>query len=319
MPSSRDSRWSIPGEWPRSAQQQVFCDPFRFLRGLGKGAFGRVEEVIRLCDSKNFARKTMEMPENVIWMDFRNAVLKEVDIMQKLKSIPVVTLDSYMEYQDQSMQIYMTPVADKNLERALRDCSRRGGTNSQLVYRWFGCLLKTLAYVHRECVLHKDIKPQNILVKDGVIYLADFGLSREFKGGLSQTFSVIAGTEEYQAPEFDNEGGHGRAADVFSLGCVFAEMLTVARNKSLDDFRAKRIFPIPPHIRKYYGEPKPSFHKCIDEVREWITGLRGDEKDNLLIDTMLHMLEYDSNKRITAADALTRLNGQRDLFCKHCI
>ncbi len=93
-------------------------------------------------------------------------------------------------------------------------------------------LCDALQYAHDQGIVHRDIKPENILIaKDGVVKIADFGLSRML-GNENQQEKLtgthqIMGTPRYMAPE-QLEGDHGvdHRADIYSLGVVFYEMLT---------------------------------------------------------------------------------------------
>ena len=89
-------------------------------------------------------------------------------------------------------------------------------------------LLDGIAYCHDHRVLHRDLKPQNLLIDNkGCIKLADFGLARAF--GLpmrAYTHEVI--TLWYRAPEILLGGKtYDMAVDVWSLGCIFAEMVSI--------------------------------------------------------------------------------------------
>jgi serine/threonine protein kinase len=93
------------------------------------------------------------------------------------------------------------------------------------------------------------------------VYLADFGISQTFVSqDQSQTDSYTGRTPKYCAPEVYENLSYGRKADVFSLGCVFAEMYTVIAGRDLDDFE---------DFRRGNG-PNGYFHANIPEVRSWI-------------------------------------------------
>lgn len=87
-------------------------------------------------------------------------------------------------------------------------------------------LLEGLAYCHIHRVLHRDLKPQNLLIdREGHIKLADFGLARAFTLPL-RTYTHEVVTLWYRAPELLlGSRFYTMAIDVWSLGCIFAEMV----------------------------------------------------------------------------------------------
>ena len=88
-----------------------------------------------------------------------------------------------------------------------------------------------LAYMHRHEFVHKDIKPANILVKDGIIKIADMGLSKKLIPGQSQGSKTTAcGTEGWIAPEYSNYDSESyefaKPGDIWALGCVLHYLFT---------------------------------------------------------------------------------------------
>jgi serine/threonine-protein kinase PpkA len=85
-----------------------------------------------------------------------------------------------------------------------------------------------LAYAHGKGVVHRDVKPQNILLdEDGRVYLADFGVAKivEGPGGITVT-GMISGTPQYMAPEQASGAKLDGRADIYSLGIVAYELFT---------------------------------------------------------------------------------------------
>jgi serine/threonine protein kinase len=94
---------------------------------------------------------------------------------------------------------------------------------------WPGCLIQAIDYLHEMKVKHKDLKPANILVKDGKVIITDFGIAKDVIDE-ETTASLISGGAQgspmYIAPEINLGQQRGRAVDIFSLGCIFLEIAT---------------------------------------------------------------------------------------------
>jgi serine/threonine protein kinase len=89
--------------------------------------------------------------------------------------------------------------------------------------------LSAVAYIHDQNVKHLDIKPLNILVTGSRVYIADFGIARAYKTAEeSNTDTPVSFTREYAAPEVVSQEYRDMSANIFSLGCVFMEIVAAA-------------------------------------------------------------------------------------------
>ncbi|KAF2640127.1 kinase-like protein [Massarina eburnea CBS 473.64] len=137
----------------------------------------------------------------------------------------------------------MWPAAEQNLKSYLSqsqstDVARNA--RQQYLRTSFGWLIKALAYLHQNRIIHKDIKPQNVLVKKENVYFTDFGTSR-ILGDMSWSFSTGSAdkfTPRYCAPGIADREPRGMPSDIWSMGCVFLEMATVLFGRSLEDLEA---------------------------------------------------------------------------------
>ena len=85
--------------------------------------------------------------------------------------------------------------------------------------------LTGLSFIHERNIFHRDLKPENLLYHDGMLKIADFGLSKDYLRGTVQTNYVS--TRWYRAPEIMLRQKHyDLAVDVFAAGCIFAELFT---------------------------------------------------------------------------------------------
>ncbi|XTI94818.1 kinase-like domain-containing protein [Cenococcum geophilum] len=205
--------------------------PFTHLAVLGQGSFGFVEKVEH--PSGIYARKQFRLPKYNSQRFIRD-IESEVNIISKLRHRHIVQVLATYHYKWE-FGIIMRPVADMNLEEFLAEVNQRKEQQRtqrcRPIKRWFRCLTEAIAYMHSKKMKHKDLKPSNILVLDEEVLIADFGIAKDM---VDETTTASIGTPShhgtplYQAPEVEaNNEPRGRAADIFSLGCVFLEMFTV--------------------------------------------------------------------------------------------
>ena len=115
-------------------------------------------------------------------------------------------------------------------------------------------ILEGLAYLHRNQIMHRDIKGANILVDNtGVVKLADFGASRQLADlvTMESGFKSMKGTPYWMAPEVIKQTGHGRQADIWSVGCTAVEMITAKPPWSEYATQVSALF----HIASAKGPP----------------------------------------------------------------
>jgi serine/threonine-protein kinase len=126
---------------------------------------------------------------------------------------------------------------------------------------------RALGFAHEQGLVHRDVKPQNVLLNDGGgTKVTDFGIARslDVQGGLTQTGTVM-GTSDYIAPEQARGSRVDAQSDVYSLGAVLYELLTGEVPFKGDNFVAvamRHINEPPPSVR----ERRPELSPCVDAV-----------------------------------------------------
>ncbi|KAH7080016.1 hypothetical protein BKA63DRAFT_233164 [Paraphoma chrysanthemicola] len=203
---------------------------FLSVRLLGSGGFSTVDEVIHRETSLHLSRKTLKNRDPAAIKE----LWKEVNTLQKLRHPHVIRfLGAYSK--GDKMSILLSPIADTTLALWLDRFMLKKPENAvDIITKMFGCLASSVRYLHeqRPIVKHMDIKPQNILIVEGNgefphVVLCDFGISSSEEDVLDGRISQPL-TRHYIAPEVFDGFTRKEAADIWSLGCVFAEMATVS-------------------------------------------------------------------------------------------
>ena len=124
---------------------------------------------------------------------------------------------------------------------------------------------EALDYAHRQGVVHRDVKPENILLAEGQALLGDFGIARVTKdekgGGTRTTAGIILGTPAYMSPEqADPDAVVDGRSDVYGLACVVYEMITGSppfAGRSLHAVIASRLSGPPPPVEGFRPDVSP--------------------------------------------------------------
>jgi serine/threonine protein kinase len=191
------------------------------------------------------------------------AVKGELELMLSLVHPNIVRVVDNLE-DNSNIYIILEYVDSGSLATLLREY---GGFPPSLVARLVAQILRGLEYLHKQGIIHRDIKAANLLItKEGVIKLADFGASAKLKDETEKRYSIV-GTPYWMAPEVIQMAGHRMASDIWSLGCTVIELLTGHPPYwELDQMRA--IFcvvqePMPPIPENIPPELKDFLCRCF--------------------------------------------------------
>ena len=174
-------------------------------------------------------------------------------------------------------------------------------------------LLDGLKYAHEKGIVHRDIKPDNLLISDdGVVKVSDFGLA-VFEGATSLTRQgMVVGTPAYMSPEQAAGKKIDKNSDIFSLGIVFFELLTGVNPYKADSFSAcikKIISDSSPKLIDYRSDLPLQLEKIIGKMLEKNPAKRYQKCDEVLED--IRLVDLGTNLP-SARDIISLFYRQRD-------
>lgn len=289
---------------------------FEVIKMLGNGSEGVVHKVKEQSTGQVFARKQVRVgSERSFSARTVEQVKKEVDVMERLQHIHIVTI-SFWTQDLEICSIYMKPCADMNLNVYLERCTENRYPTNLLnaILPWVGCLLTALLFAHNLNIWHQDVKPSNILVKGDQIFLSDFGEAKDFTGYETNRTrnDQVTGTPVYRAPEVEPGVERGPPADTFALGCVFSEMMTVLGKRSMQEYRQARSI----NNREEYA-----FRGNLGNVNAWINNLQS-QMDGQVFDVLEYlikrMIKQDQRSRHTPQELWEWLMKDKSHGRFHC-
>ncbi|KAK8745399.1 hypothetical protein OTU49_000172 [Cherax quadricarinatus] len=280
---------------------------YSMLSPVGSGAYGQVCSAMDSKTHTKVAIKKLARPFQThihakrTYRELR--MLKHMDHENIIGLLDVFTPStSYEDFQD----VYLvTPLMGADLNNIVKTQKLTDDHVQFLIYQ----VLRGLKYIHSAGIIHRDLKPSNIAVnEDCELKILDFGLARPTE---SEMTGYVA-TRWYRAPEIMLNWMHyNQTVDIWSVGCIMAELLT-----------GRTLFPGADHIDQLTrilviaGTPDEETLAKItsDEARNYIRSLPQMRKKDfrqvfrganpLAVDLLEKMLELDSERRVTAVQAL---------------
>ncbi|KAL9616700.1 MAG: hypothetical protein Q9160_008453 [Pyrenula sp. 1 TL-2023] len=296
---------------------------FLVRRDLGSGGFGSVDHVWSRLSFHNYARKRFrrQIKFGVENKRFLEMIEREISALKKVSHHHIVKVVG--SYTDANyIAILMQPIASCNLRVYLTQ-KPDFFSRSRLVHlrTFFGCIAKALAYLHKHKIRHRDLKPENILVsvhpRSGKeqVYITDFGAAHDSSElEVSETFDrFVPFTPRYMAPEVARHAPRNSASDMWSLGVMFLEMVSVLRGASILTMRR--------HLQRH-GTGNEHIWNNLAGAHDWFEVLRqrpGADYDNEPLAWVKDLLHNDPINRPDAS-SLSRVIAQsaQGIFQGHC-
>jgi mitogen-activated protein kinase 1/3 len=307
------------------------------LKIIGSGSYGVVcSAVDSITQTKVAIKKVVNALEDLV---DAGRVLRELRLLRHIdgreNTLKIRDTYTYPPDTPNFEDVYIvTDLLETDLDRILRSSQ---GLSSQHFRYFLYQLLRSVANMHRASVLHRDLKPSNLLVNANCdLVVCDFGLAR----GVSNTSRQLPDTARadgspegdddhlteyvvtrwYRPPEILGESlYYGAAADIWSVGCIFGEMMDKRRQPifrgSCAANQMKRIvsalgIPTEAQIERCTCiEARASIRRVCKSVKKeghprWNLQERFPEADPLSLDLLEKMLVFDPKERITADEAL---------------
>ncbi|KAI9648789.1 TFIIH complex serine/threonine-protein kinase subunit kin28 [Ciborinia camelliae] len=309
-----DGPSASPGTTYDLAEQMNENERLKYVKGkkLGEGTYANVYLGHLSTDPKVLVAIKKIKIQKEYTEGMAPDAIRELKHLQEISHPNIISLLSVFSSKDQNLNLVLEFLPLGDLEMLIKDVDgvRYGAAD---IKAWMGMLSRAVWFCHENFILHRDIKPNNLLIAaDGEVKLADFGLARNFADPQRiMTSNVI--TRWYRPPELLFGARHySGAVDIWSVGLVFAEM--VLRVPYLaGDTEVHQVALICqaigtpnednwPGVTKLpeYTVPDPPNPVAPRENYLGMFGTAGPEG----VDLLMNMLILDPRKRITAREVL---------------
>lgn len=206
----------------RSLSEELLAS-YEFEQYLGSGTFGCVFKVFSLSEDLPYALKVMT---NVATEEDFHLVSKETKLHSKMSHPNIIKYHSSFRIKSEDLFVVLLELADSSLESEIRSLSQSTALD------YLTQIMEALRYLHDDLhIAHRDLKPRNILIKQGIIKLCDMGEAKLMsKNMMTLSTNRGFGTTIYLPPEVLNGQKYNETSDIWSAGIVFHAMLSKGRH-----------------------------------------------------------------------------------------
>ncbi|EGF84005.1 hypothetical protein BATDEDRAFT_36412 [Batrachochytrium dendrobatidis JAM81] len=280
-------------------------DNYDKMEKIGEGTYGVVYKAKDKNTGDTVALKKIRLETEDEGVP--STAIREISLLKELKHPNIVKL---LDIVHNDTKLYLIfEFLDLDLKKYM-DTTMPVGLSPSLVKSYLYQLVNGLLFCHAHRILHRDLKPQNLLIdQHGMLKLADFGLARAF-GIPLRTYTHEVVTLWYRSPEILLGSKHySTAVDIWSVGCIFAEMVIkhplFPGDSEIDEiFRIFRALGTPTETTwpgfSSLPDYKPNFPTWSPQsMTELVPNLDMDG-----LDLLQRMLAYDPAARISAKRAM---------------
>lgn len=274
---------------------------YQKIEKIGEGTYGVVYKTLDKKKNTVVALKKIRLQSEDSGIPA--TTIREIAVLRELKHPNIVRLLDCVYTPNKLSLVF------EYMQWDLKKYMEKKTFNINTIKHFLYQLLQGLLFCHKRRIIHRDLKPQNLLIDDEEnLKIADFGLSRAF-GVPIQTYTHEVVTLWYRAPELLlGSKDYTIAIDIWSIGCIFAEMCQRAPlfpgDSEIDQiFKIFKILGTPDAYQNSLLVSLPDFKKSFPKWKanglDKIRGICPKGKDLLS-----KMLDMNPNRRITAQDAL---------------
>ncbi|XP_072414013.1 cyclin-dependent kinase 1 [Chiloscyllium punctatum] len=275
------------------------------IEKIGEGTYGVVYKGRHKTTQQIVAMKKIRLESEEEGVP--STAIREISLLKELQHPNIVCLQDVLM---QDARLYLIfEFLSMDLKKYLDSLPNRQMMDQMLVKSYLYQITQGIAFCHSRRVLHRDLKPQNLLIDSkGVIKLADFGLARAF-GVPVRVYTHEVVTLWYRAPEvLLGSARYSTPVDIWSIGTIFAEMAT-KRPLFHGDSEIDQLF----RIFRTLGTPNNEIWPEVEALPDykntfpkWKAGSLSQVKniDANGLDLLAKTLIYDPARRISAKEAL---------------
>lgn len=271
---------------------------YHVIELVGEGSFGKVYKGRRKFTGQTVAMKFI-MKHGKSDKDIHN-LRQEIEILRKLKHENIIEmLDSFESPQEFCV---VTEFAQGELFEILEDDKNLPEEQVQAIAKQ---LVRALHYLHSNRIIHRDMKPQNILIGAGsIVKLCDFGFARAMSTN-TVVLRSIKGTPLYMAPELVREQPYNHTADLWSLGVILYELFV-----GQPPFYTNSVYALIRHIVK---DPVKYPDNMSSNFKNFLKGLLNKVPQNRLTWPALleHPFVKETTEELEARELRSATAGER--------
>lgn len=267
--SSNQSDWPYINSVPPSYNQKanLLGDRYELLELIGRGATSRIyrarDRVLDRIVAVKLLREQYDQEQAILVARFN----REARAVAALSNPHIVNIYDYGQH-DGTYFIVMQYVDGTNLKDLLQ---REGRFEPAKAVDIIQQVLLALAAAHSHHLIHRDVKPQNILIQaaDGAVKLTDFGVARALDDINLTTQGALVGTAFYMAPEQISGGVVSPATDLYAVGVVLFELLSGQlpfQGNNQMQVMLQHLYDQPPSLAKLGINVPPALEKVIQRA-----------------------------------------------------